>query len=65
MAKLPAFLTLGLGGGATSLFDNTRVAIEVDGRKHSLHRVRGEVDNHRIGLFFHAGLTVWVVKVGH
>ena len=65
MAILLALLALGNGRGQVAFLDGRCVAVEVDGWKHSLDRVRFDVDHHRIGMFFHTGLTVRVEKVGH
>ena len=64
MTILPALLILGEGGRRVGFFDAPGVAEQVRGREHSLDGIRLDVDNHRIGLFFHTGLTVPVEKGG-
>jgi len=64
VAVLPALLALGNGRGRVGFLDGHCVSVEVDGWEHSLDRVRFDVDNHRISMFFHTGLTVRVEKVG-
>jgi len=57
---LPALLALGEGRGGIGFFNSPRVAEQIDGWEHSLDGIRLDVDNHRIGSFFHTGLTVRV-----
>jgi len=64
VAVLPALLALGNGGGRVSFLDGSCIAIEINGREHSLDRIRFDVDNHQIGTFFHMGLTVRVEEAG-
>jgi len=64
VAILPALLAMGEGIRRVGFFDGPGVAEQVDGREHSLDGIRLDVDNHRIGSFFHTGLTVWVEEAG-
>jgi len=61
---LPALLALREGRRRVGFFDSPGVAEQVDGREHSLDGIRLDVDNHRIGSFFHTGLTVRVEEAG-
>jgi len=59
---LPALLALGEGERQVGFFDSSGVAEQVDGWEHSLDGIRLDVDNHRIGSFFHTGLRFGLRK---
>ena len=60
MAKLPAFLTLGVFRGGEHLFDPLVPGEEVDGGEDSVSVGRGHYNNHGGGVLLFTRFRVWV-----
>ena len=64
MAKLPAFLTLGVFRGGEHLFDSPVPGEEVEGGEDSVSVGRGHCNHHGAGVLLLTRFCVWV-KVAH